>query len=74
MTLKLTGEAGVYYDDWRECHNPACGAHFKPDTPSRFHCSEACAAECLVRRDYGMKKVEAKPIEPLVDDEEGDKS
>lgn len=50
MNLKLAGEVGVDYDDWRECHNPACGAHFAPDTATRYHCSEACAAACLTAR------------------------
>jgi predicted nucleic acid-binding Zn ribbon protein len=48
MSLRLTGEAGVDFDDWRDCHN--CGAAFKPDTDSRHHCSEQCAAACLRRR------------------------
>lgn len=50
MNLKLSGEEGVDYDDWRECHNPACGAHFKPDVPTRWHCSSECAAVCLALR------------------------
>jgi hypothetical protein len=50
MNLKLHGEPGVDYDEWRECHNPACGAHFLPDTPTRHHCSEECAAACLRNR------------------------
>jgi hypothetical protein len=50
MNLKLHGEPGVDYDEWRECHNPACVAHFLPDTPTRHHCSEECAAACLRNR------------------------
>ena len=61
MNLKLRGEAGVDFQDWRDCHNPDCGKAFQPDVETRYHCCELCAAACLERRT---------PERPMTDPEE----
>jgi hypothetical protein len=37
----------------RMCHWRLCGRRFTPDTTSRYHCSDGCAAACLKERMGG---------------------
>jgi hypothetical protein len=46
---------GIGYEEWRECHNPACEARFRPAAvacgqSTEYHCSPECAATCLSAR------------------------
>lgn len=34
----------------RMCHRPGCANYVGDDNPTRWHCSEACAAFCLNNR------------------------
>ena len=53
MNLRLAGEAGIDFDDWRECRG--CGEPFEPDVATRYHCSEKCAAARLFERLFGRR-------------------
>lgn len=52
---ELKAQDGIGYDEWRVCHNPACGARFRPSATvsgesSEYHCSVECAAACVAQR------------------------
>lgn len=55
----------------RMCHFPGCANYVASDNPTRYHCSEDCAARCLAaRRPVAVRLThdDPKPDEESVDE------
>jgi len=40
----------IFIGQLRACHNVICGKSYTVENRTQYHCSDACAAECLKRR------------------------